>query len=103
MFSSSAGYRYITLLIHIKYIEYLNWLNKHCINSKPPRHLEMASKEKCKRKEAFHRAGCVEMNLSIIYVALIHISHVSQYLNIFQMNMDENSFLLEIYREQRMA
>lgn len=39
----------------------------------------MASKEECKRKEAIHGAGCVEMNicLSVIYMSLIRISHVS--------------------------
>lgn len=30
----------------------------------------MASKEECKRKEAIHRAGCVEMNMSISNICI---------------------------------
>lgn len=87
------------MLTYIQYVEYLNWLKKNYINTKPQRHLEMTNREECNKKKAIHRAGYVEMDMCIL---VIHVLEYT-YMHIFQMNINENKFPLEMYREQRMV
>lgn len=74
-------------------------MKENYINTKLQRHLETANREERNGEKAVHRAGCVQIDMCVL---VIHVLECT-YMHVFQMNINENKFPLQMYREQRMV